>query len=195
MKIKCLVIVTGLLLIQSLPVYAHTGINAVLSFTEGLLHPLTGVDHLLVILAVGLWAVLRGRRELWLLPCSFLLMMAAGAGLCFAGFTLSSAETWLAFSVVVSGLLVSTNYKMSSAVAVTFVAIFALSHGYIHGMALQTGADAVGYMGGFLLTTALLQGLSIIMGLLLSGTSILKIMTAGFGLLCTVVGTTLLVGA
>jgi urease accessory protein len=178
---------------QSLPVYAHTGINAVLSFTEGLLHPLAGVDHLLVILSVGLLAVMRGGRELWLLPVSFLLMMAAGAGLHFAGFTLSAAETWVAFSVMASGLLVWTNYKMSSGLVVALVAVFALSHGYVHDRELQTGADAAGYTGGFLLTTVLLQGLSIAVGL--SGTSRLKMITTGFGLLCAVVGTTLLVGA
>lgn len=193
MKIKWLVIITGLLSMQSLPVYAHTGINAVLSFTEGLLHPLAGVDHLLVILAVGLLAVMRGGRELWLLPVSFLLMMAAGAGLHFAGFTLSAAETWVAFSVMASGLLVWTNYKMSSGLAVALVAVFALSHGYVHGRELQAGADVAGYTGGLLLTTVLLQGLSIAVGL--SGTSRLKMITTGFGLLCAVVGTTLLVGA
>ncbi len=193
MKIKWLVIITGLLSMQSLPVYAHTGINTVLSFTEGLLHPFQGVDHLLVILAVGLLAVMRGGRELWLLPVSFLLMMAAGAGLQFAGFTLSAAETWVAFSVMVSGLLVWTNYKISSGLVVALVAVFAFSHGHVHGRELQSGADAAGYMGGFLLTTVLLQGLSIAVGL--SGASRLKMITTGFGLLCAVVGTTLLVGA
>ncbi len=190
---KKLLVVTGLLSMQSLPVYAHTGINAVLSFTEGLLHPLTGVDHLLVILAVGLLAVMRGGRELWLLPVSFLVMMALGAGLHFAGFTLSAAETWVAFSVMASGLLLWTNYKMSPGLVIALVAVFALGHGYVHGLALQAGADAVGYMGGFLLTTALLQGLSITVGL--SGVSKLKMITTGFGLLCAIVGTTLLVAA
>jgi urease accessory protein len=102
---------------------------------------------------------MRGGRELWLLPVSFLLMMAAGAGLHFAGFTLSAAETWVAFSVMASGLLVWTNYKMSSGLVVALVAVFALSHGYVHDRELQTGADAAGYTGGFLLTTVLLQRL------------------------------------
>ncbi|UOA10088.1 HupE/UreJ family protein [Methylobacter sp. S3L5C] len=195
MKIKLLVVVTGLLSIISLPVHAHTGLGTVHGVVDGLLHPLTGIDHLLVILAVGLLAVMRGGRELWLLPASFLLMMTVGAGLHFAGFTLSAAETWVAFSVMASGLLLWTNYKVSSGLAVALVAVFALGHGYVHGSDLQTGADVAGYTTGFLLTTALLQGLSITMGLLLSGTSSLKIMTTGFGLLCAVVGTTLLVGA
>ncbi len=193
MKKKLLVVLAGLLSLASLPVHAHTGLGTVHGFVDGLLHPLMGIDHLLVILAVGLLAVMRSGRELWLLPVSFLVMMAAGAGLHFAGFTLNAAETWVAFSVIASGLLVWTNYKMSSGLAVALVAVFALSHGYVHGRELQAGADATRYMGGFLLTTLLLQGLSIAVGL--SGASKLKMITTGFGLLCAVVGTTLLVGA
>jgi urease accessory protein len=192
MKIKLLVVLAGLLSLASLPVHAHTGLGTVHGFVDGLLHPLMGIDHLLVILAVGLLAAMRSGRELWLLPVSFLLMMATGAGLHFAGFTLNAAETWVALSVMASGVLVWTNYKMSSGLAVALVAVFAFSHGYVHGRELPAGADAVGYLEGFLLTTLLLQGLSIAVGL--SVTSRLKMITAGLGLLCTLVGVTLLVG-
>jgi hypothetical protein len=85
MKTNRLVIFTGILLMLSLPAQAHTGAGAVHGFGDGLLHPLMGVDHVLVMLAIGLWAALRGGRALWLLPVSFLLMMAAGAGLWLAG--------------------------------------------------------------------------------------------------------------
>jgi len=192
MKVSRWVIFTGLLLMSSLPAEAHTGIGAVHGFVDGLLHPLTGVDHLLVMLATGLWAAMRGGRSLWLLPAGFLLMMAAGAGLHLAGFTLDAAEIWVAFSVLASGLLVWKNYRISSGLAAALVAGFALSHGYVHAAELQTGADASAYAPGFLLTTALLHGLGIAAGLL--GAARIKIISTGFGLLCAVVGASLLVG-
>ncbi|WP_411725757.1 HupE/UreJ family protein [Methyloglobulus sp.] len=192
MKANRLVIFTGLLLMLSLPAQAHTGSEAVHGFVDGFLHPLMGVDHLLVMLAIGLWAAMRGGRALWLLPMSFLLMMAAGAGLHFAGFTLNAAEACVAFSVLASGLLLWGNYRISSGLAVALVAGFALSHGYVHAAEMQTGADATAYASGFLLTTALLHVLGIAAGL--SGTVRLKIISTGFGLLYAVVGTTSLAG-
>jgi urease accessory protein len=192
MKANWSVIFTGLLLILSLPAQAHTGSGAVHGFFDGVLHPLMGIDHLLVMLAIGLWAAMRGGRALWLLPMSFLSMMAAGAGLHHAGFTFNTAEAWSAFSVLASGLLVWGNYRISSGLALALVAGFALSHGYVHAAELKTGADANAYASGFLLTTALLHVLGIAVGL--SGTVRLKIISTGFGLLCAVVGTTLLAG-
>jgi len=192
MKVNRLVIFTGLLLILSLPVQAHTGAGTVHGFADGLLHPLMGVDHLLVMLAIGLWAVSRGGRSLWLLPLSFLLMMAAGAGLYLAGVTVNTAETWVAVSVLVSGLLVCGNYRIATGLAIALVAGFALSHGYVHAAELQTETHADKYALGFLLTTALLHVLGMIAGL--SGIARVKIINAGFGLLCAVIGTVLLAG-
>jgi urease accessory protein len=151
-----------------------------------------GIDHLLVMLAIGLWAALRGGKSLWFLPVSFLLMMAAGAGLQLAGVTVNAAETWVAVSVLVSGLLVWGNYRIATGLAVALVAGFALSHGYVHAAELQTETDAGTYASGFLLTTALLHVLGIVAGL--SGIARVKIISAGFGLLCAVVGTALLAG-
>ena len=192
MKADRFVIFTGLLLMLSLPVQAHTGAGTVHDFADGLLHPLRGVDHLLVMLAIGLWAALRGGKSLWLLPVSFLLMMAAGAGLQLAGVTVNAAETWVAVSVLVSGLLVWGNYRIATGLAVALVAGFALSHGYVHAAELQTETDAGTYASGFLLTTALLHVSGIVAGL--SGIARVKIISAGFGLLCAVVGTALLAG-
>jgi urease accessory protein len=192
MKADRFVIFTGLLLILSLPAQAHTGAGTVHGFADGLLHPLMGVDHLLVMLAIGLWAALRGGKSLWLLPVSFLLMMVAGAGICLAGVTVNAAETWVAVSVLVSGLLVWGNYRIATGLAVVLVAGFALSHGYVHAAELQTETNVSTYALGFLLTTALLHMLGIVAGL--SGIARVKIISAGFGLLCALVGTALLAG-
>ena len=192
MKTERCVIFSSLLLMLSLPAQAHTGAGTVHGFVDGLLHPLMGIDHLLVMLAIGLWAVMLGGRALWLLPVSFLLMMAAGAGLQLAGFTFNSAETWVAFSVLVSGLLVWRNYHISSGLAVALAGGFALIHGFVHASELQSGADASAYAAGFLFTTVLLHVIGIAAGL--SGMSRLKVISTGFGLLCAIVGTTLLAG-
>jgi urease accessory protein len=192
MKTSCFVFFAGLLLILSLPVQAHTGIGAAHGLIDGLLHPLIGVDHLLVMLAIGLWASMRGGRAFWLFPVIFLMAMGMGAALHFAGITVIAAESWVAFSVLAAGVLVWRNTPMSSVLAVALVAVFALGHGYVHAAELTNGADVLAYSAGFLLTTALLHGLGIAVGLL--GKVRLKMIGTGFGLLCAVVGASLLVG-
>jgi len=190
MKTNRWVIFMGLML--SLPAQAHTGAGAVHGFVDGLLHPLMGADHLLVMLAIGLWAAMRGGRALWLLPMAFLTAMGVGAGLSLFGITITAAESWVAFSVLASGLLVWRNYRISSGLAVALTAVFALSHGYVHVAELQTGTDASTYASGFLLTTAMLHALGLAVGLI--GAARLKTIGTGFGLVCAVVGASLLAG-
>lgn len=192
MKIKLPGIFAALLSLSSLPAYAHTGIGVVHGLLDGVLHPIIGLDHLLVMLAVGLWAAMRGGRALWLLPMAFLTAMGAGAALSLLGFTLTAAESWVALSVPAAGVLVWRNTRVSSAWAVALVAVFALVHGYVHAAELTDGADALAYSAGFLLTTALLHGLGVAVGLLAAAR--LKMIAAGFGLLCAVVGVDLLAG-
>ena len=193
MKIKLLGIFAALLALLSQPAQAHTGIGAVHGLVDGLRHPLIGVDHLLVMLAIGLWAAMRGGRALWLLPMTFLMTMGAGAALHFAELTVTAAENWVAFSVLAAGVMVWRNTPMPSALAVALVAVFAFGHGYVHAAELANGADVLGYSEGFLLTTAMLHGLGIAVGLLGSAAR-LKMIGTGFGLLCTVVGVSLVVG-
>ena len=108
MKTNKYIIFTSLLLISSLPleVQAHTGIGSVNGLVNGLLHPLIGVDHLLVMLAIGLWATILDKTALWLLPTTFLIAMTFGALLSFNGLSFSTVENWVAFSVLVLGALV-----------------------------------------------------------------------------------------
>ena len=192
MKIKSLKLFAVLFSLSALPAHAHTGIGAVHGLLDGMLHPLIGIDHLLVMLAVGLWAAMRGGKALWLLPTAFLAAMGAGAGLSLLGITVTAAESWVALSVVAAGVLVWRNTRMSSALAVALVSVFALAHGYVHALELTDGADALAYSTGFLLTTALLHGLGVAVGVLSAAR--LKILGAGFGLLCAVVGVGLLAG-
>ncbi len=192
MKTKLLMLITVIATLAALPAHAHTGIGAVHGWVDGLVHPLMGIDHLLVMLAVGLWAAMRGDKSLWLLPLTFVSAMGVGAALSWYGITINAAETGVAASVVAAGLLVWRNTRMTSILAVALVSVFALAHGYVHALELTDNADALAYAAGFLLTTAALHGLGLAVGLLAEAR--LKTIGAALGLVCTVVGLGLLVG-
>lgn len=192
MKTKLPILFAILFTLSALPSHAHTGIGAAHDLLDGVLHPLIGVDHLLVMLAVGLWAAMRGGKSLWLLPLAFVTAMGVGAGLSMLGISINAAETWVACSVIATGVLVWRNTRMSSALAVALVAVFALAHGYVHALELTDSADTLAYSAGFLLITAALHGLGLTVGLLAAAR--MRMLGAGFGLLCAVVGVGLLTG-
>lgn len=143
------------------PASAHTGIGATHDFVAGVMHPWQGFDHLLVMFTIGLWGYLLAGKLTWRLPLSFLMLMPAGASLHFAGFTLSFAEFWVSLSVVVSGLILVFNPRLSAVLATGLAAVFALFHGYVHVAEIAAGADFIGYVAGFLLSTAVLHGIGI----------------------------------
>ncbi|MDO9163914.1 MAG: HupE/UreJ family protein [Methylococcaceae bacterium] len=190
MKTKICSVVSGVLLFWCLSAEAHTGAGAVHYFVDGVLHPLQGADHLLVMIAIGLSAAMIGGHALWLLPGIFLVMMMAGAGLHVAGLTINSAETWVALSVLMSSVMVWRQRQLPIAFAASLAALFALIHGYVH--AAEAGSSLTSYATGFLLTTAVLHGIGIGMGLL-SGVKLTMIRII-FAMACTVVGTSLLAG-
>ena len=172
------------------PVWAHTGIGITHGFMAGFVHPWQGVDHLLVMLAVGFWGCAFGCKQVWVLPLSFLLLMAIGAGLGFADITLPYAELWVSLSVLVFGLIIGLNWQTSGAWAMGLVAIVALFHGYVHAAEIASGADQIDYALGFLLTTAILHGLGIASGLF--GAKTFSLMRISLGLICAAVGVLLL---
>lgn len=188
-------IFASLLLMSAVfPAEAHSGAGAAHGYSNGLLHPLTGVDHVLVMLGVGLWGGALGGRSRWLLPCVFLTMMAAGAGLDFAGLSLRTPEAWIAISVLALGLILCCGGRQAQAGrAACLSAVFALGHGYVHAGEISAGVDAFSYVAGFLSSTALL----LVLGMNLSrmppvGFSIVK---TAWGLVSAVVGAALLIGA
>ena len=122
-------------------------------FAEGLAHPLIGVDHLLVMIGVGLWAVQAGGRAVWLIPAIFMAMMAAGAGLAHLGLNLPYVETAIVLSVVGLGLMVATSANLSRGPGVLLVALFALFHGHAHGLEMPEAGAPLAYAAGFLLAT------------------------------------------
>jgi urease accessory protein len=144
--------------------HAHPEAEAAAGFVPGLLHPFTGLDHLLAMLAVGMWAAVLGGRMVSALPLAFPLFMAAGAAAAMAGWNVPMAEPAVAASVLVLGLAMATAWRSSSLPALALVAIFGFAHGHAHGMELPAHASAAAYAGGFLLSTAILHLLGIGLG-------------------------------
>jgi urease accessory protein len=122
----------------------------------GLLHPLLGPDHLLAMLATGLWAAqLKGRAQ-WLLPASFLGAMALAAFAAVAGFVLPGFELGVAGSLMLAGLLLAFRVQVAPLAGAAIVGLFALFHGYAHGAELPAAAVAWHYFAGFLLSSLVL---------------------------------------
>jgi urease accessory protein len=145
--------------------FAHIGDHSHMSFSEGLLHPFSGLDHVLAMVAVGLWASQLGGRALWLLPLTFPVVMAVGAALGFGGVSLAWIEIGIALSVVVLGAMVAFRARPSLAVSVPLIGLFALLHGYSHGVELPAEASALSYAAGFIGATLVLHLIGIGLGL------------------------------
>ena len=146
---------------------AHTGDGAVGGFLSGLQHPVFGIDHLVAMVAVGLWGAFLGAPAIWLLPVVFPLVMAFGGVLGILGIPMPYVETWIAASAVVLGLCVLTAFRPPLWVAAVIVGAFGLFHGHAHGMELPNAANPLTYSIGFVLATGFLHLCGIAFGLLI----------------------------
>jgi urease accessory protein len=145
--------------------FAHAGHGEHSGFIHGFMHPVTGLDHILAMVTVGILAYQIGGRALWLVPTTFLAIMAAGGALGVAGVSFYFVEPGIAASVVILGLIVALALKPPVALAMALVAVFAVFHGYAHGIeAPLDGAAAYG--AGFLVATALLHAFGVAFGML-----------------------------
>lgn len=144
---------------------AHTGVGITHGFLHGFSHPLSGIDHILAMVAVGMFAAHLGRRALWLVPSCFVAMMAVGGALGISGVDLPFVELGIAMSVIVLGTLVALQTSMPTSIAMGVVGFFALFHGHAHGAEMPVDAGALNYAAGFMLATALLHGVGIALGL------------------------------
>lgn len=124
----------------------------------GLMHPFLGLDHLLAMLAVGVWATQLGGRAKWLLPLSFVALLAAGGGMAMAGIGLPMVEGGIATSVLLLGLLIALAVNMPTALGAALVGVFALFHGYAHGSEMPALSTPWQYACGFMLASAALHG-------------------------------------
>jgi urease accessory protein len=143
---------------------AHTGGAGASGLTHGFLHPLGGLDHILAMLGVGLLGYVLGGRALWLVPASFVVMMAAGGGLALAGVPLPFVELGIALSVVVIGGALAFGTSLPVAAAMILAGGFAIFHGHAHGSEMPLAASGLSYGLGFMAATALLHGLGLTLG-------------------------------
>ena len=130
-------------------------------FAHGFAHPLHGLDHLLTMLAVGLWAAQLGGRAKWAVPAAFVSMMALGGALGMAGVAVPFAEQGIVASVLVLGVLIAAAVRLPPAASMAVVGIFALCHGYAHGAEMPATAAGFSYGLGFVGATALLHACGI----------------------------------
>lgn len=146
---------------------AHPGHDGAGGLAHGLVHPLTGIDHVLAMIAVGVLAAQYGGRALWLVPMSFLVAMAAAGAIGMAGIPVQIVEAGIGLSVVVLGLMIAFQIRPPTLVAMVVVGFFALFHGYAHGSEMPGGLAGLSFAAGFLGATALLLGAGVGLGLLL----------------------------
>ena len=145
--------------------WAHPGHDATIGFAAGFVHPVSGIDHVLAMIAVGLFAANLGGRALWAVPLSFVSVMAVGGALGVAGIAVPFVEAGIAISVIVLGLAVALRWKVPVAAAMALVGLFALFHGHAHGTEMPVNAAGLEYGLGFVLATALLHGAGLSLGL------------------------------
>ncbi|TNV10187.1 HupE/UreJ family protein [Buttiauxella sp. B2] len=140
-----------LILLSTAPAYAHVNGEA------GWLHPLSGLDHLLAMIAVGAWSSQIGGRAIWIVPSAFVCFMLLGGLAGFENIELPGTEIAVSLSVVLLGTAIALKQKLPVAIAATATALFGVFHGYAHGYEMPLMSNKVAYTLGFLGTTAMLH--------------------------------------
>jgi urease accessory protein len=145
--------------------YAHTGVGDTSGFAHGFMHPLGGLDHVFVMVAVGLLATRLGGRALWLVPLSFVTMMMVGGMAGVGGIGLPFVELGIAGSILVLGLVIAFGRQIPTPLAMALAGFFAIFHGHAHGTEMPVDAAGFAYGAGFVATTALLHAAGIALGI------------------------------
>ena len=161
--------------------FAHDSGGEAQGLVSGFLHPISGFDHVLAMVAVGLWGAQLRSPAVWVLPVVFPLIMAVGGFLGLIGVPLPGVEIGIATSAIVLGILVAVEARPPLWIAGVIVAVFAIFHGYAHGAELPEGGNAALYSVGFVISTGLLHGVGILIGLVhrwSSGKIILRVLGA-----------------
>ena len=147
--------------------FAHTGVGETSGFMHGFGHPISGLDHILAMVMVGVFAWQLSGRALWLVPTSFVLMMAVGGALGVFGIDVPFVEVSIALSVIVLGMSVALGIKTPVVATMAVVGLFAIFHGHAHGAEMPEDAGGVAYVTGFMIATALLHVTGISIGFLI----------------------------
>lgn len=160
---KAALLLAGLLLAQ--PALAHEQAGQAAGWLAGLLHPASGLDHVLAMLAVGLWGAQLGAPAIWLLPVTFPLVMAFGGFLALVGVPLPGVELGIAASALLLGGLVAAQSRPPLWLAAAVVGLSALFHGHAHGTELPAGHSGLAYSAGFVMATGGLHAAGVAIGL------------------------------
>lgn len=147
------------------PALAHVGVGAAAGAAHGFAHPFAGLDHVLAMVAVGLYAAQLGGRAIWLVPGAFVATMIAGGMLGYAGVPLPMVEQGIGLSVVAMGLAVAFGVRLPTVAACALVGLFALFHGHAHGSEGAALASFLPYAAGFVAATVLLHMAGVALGL------------------------------
>ena len=154
---------------------AHTGFGEVSGFMHGFSHPIGGFDHLLAMVAVGLWAAQIGERALWVIPCTFVAVMILGGVLGFSGVAIPFIEEGILVSVLILGVLIAGAFRFPLQYSALLVAFFAVFHGHAHGAEMPATIGASTYTVGFALATAMLHASGMGLGILMQKINLHKI--------------------
>jgi urease accessory protein len=159
--------VTGLLLTLLCPTraLAHIQGGETAGLISGLQHPVSGLDHVLAMVAVGIWGAQLGPPAIWLLPVTFPMVMAVGGMLGLMGLFLPGIEVGIAVSAIILGVMVGCEARPPLWLAAVLIGCFAIFHGHAHGAELPAGADALLFSIGFVVATGLLHAAGIGIGL------------------------------
>jgi urease accessory protein len=161
-----LLMALALLLLAPLPAWAHVQQGQAAGFLNGLRHPVSGLDHVLAMVAVGLWGAQLGAPAIWLLPVTFPLVMAFGGFLGLVGVPLPGVEVGVAASAILLGSMVAAEARPPLGLAAAVVAFFAVFHGHAHGTELPAGQSGLLYSVGFVIATGCLHATGIAVGLI-----------------------------
>ncbi|NJN45617.1 MAG: HupE/UreJ family protein [Candidatus Competibacteraceae bacterium] len=175
-------LMTCLLMFVVTNAYAHAEVGVAGGLISGFLHPIFGLDHLVAMVAVGLWGAQLGRPAIWVLPITFPVVMAFGGLLGIMGMPLPLIEVGISVSALVLGLMVAMALRPPLWVAGLLVAFFAIWHGHAHGTELPAAANPLAYAIGFVISTGLLHLCGIVLGILVAwpmGTWVVRCAGAG----------------
>ncbi len=158
-------LVFALLMLVPARAFAHVTGDVAGGLASGFLHPISGLDHVVAMVAVGLWGTQLGKPAIWILPVTFPIVMAFGGVLGVRGVPMPPVEIGIALSAVVLGAVVALALRPPLRAAASVVGVFAIFHGYAHGTELPQSATPLAYGAGFVLTTGLLHVSGIAIGL------------------------------
>ena len=157
-------LIAGLMVLAASPLAAHEGGTAA-GLLSGLYHPISGLDHVLAMVAVGIWGAQLGPPAIWALPVTFPVVMAFGGMLGLLGLRMPGVEVGIGLSALLLGLVVTLERRPRLVVAAVLVGFFAIFHGHAHGAELPEGQSGLAYSIGFVASTGTLHGLGITLGL------------------------------